>query len=75
MHSTEELEWLAMLELTGWPSRVGAWVGDASWMREGHYAAVEVDDTSGAVNGDPKSCPESVYLIDIVRVGWEISAV
>ena len=44
-------------------------------MREGHYAAVEVDDTSGAVSGDPKSCPDCVYLINVVRVVWEVSAI
>ena len=47
LYATEEPEWLTVLELTGWLGGVGAWMGDASWMREGRYAAVEVDDTSG----------------------------
>ena len=75
LYSTEDPEWLTVLELTGWPSGIGAWVSDTRWMREGHYAAVEVDDTSGPVNGDPKSCPKRVHLVDIIRVDWGIRAV
>ena len=75
LYSPEDPEWLTVLELTGWPSGIGAWVTDTRWMREGYYAAFEVDDTSGPVNGDPKSCPKRVHLIDIVSVDWGISAV
>ena len=75
MYSPEDPEWLIVLELTGWSGGVGAWVGNASWMREGHYSAVEVDDTSGPVNGDPKSCSKRVHLVDIIRVDWGIRAV
>ena len=75
LHSPEDPEWLTVLELTGWPGGVGAWVGNASWMREGHYAAVEVDDTGGPVNGNLKSCPKRVHLVDIIRVDWGIRAV
>ena len=70
LYSTEDPEWLTVLELTGWPGGVGVWVGDASWMREGHYAAVEVDYTSGPINGDLKSCLKRVHLVDIIRVDW-----
>ena len=75
LYSTEDPEWLTVLELTGWSGGVGAWVGNASWMRESHYAAVEVDYTSGPVSGDPKFCPKRAHLIVIVRVDWGISAV
>ena len=75
LYSPEDPEWLIVLELTGWSGGVGAWAGNASWMRESHYAAVEVDYTRGPINGDPKSCPKRVHLVDIIRVDWGIRAV
>ena len=75
LYSPEDPEWLTVLELTGWPGGVGAWVDNASWMREGHYAAVEVDYTCGPIYGDPKSGPERVHLVDIIRVDWGVRAV
>ena len=75
LYSSEDPEWLTVLELTGWLGGVGAWVGNARWMRESHYAAVEVDYTSGPVNGDPKSCPKRVHLVDMIRVDGGIRAV
>ena len=38
-------------------------------------AAVEVDYTCGPINGDPKSCPKRVHLVDIIRADWGIRAV
>ena len=75
LYSPEDPERLIVLELAGWSGGVGAWVGNASWMRESHYAAVEVDYTCGPINGDPKSCPKRVHLVDIIHVDWGIRAV
>ena len=50
-------------------------MSDASWMGEGHYAAVEIDDASGLVSCDPKPRPDSVYLVNVIHVVGEIGAI
>ena len=75
LYSPEDPERLIVLELAGWSGGVGAWVGNARWMRESQYAAGEVDYTCGPINGDTKSCPKRVHLVDIICVDWGSRAV
>ena len=58
-----------------WPGRVGAWVGYASWMGEGHYSAVEINDACGPVSCDPTPRLDYDYLDNVVRVVWESGAI
>ena len=64
-----------MLKLAGRPCGVGAWMIDTRWMREGHYASVEVDDSGGSVYRDSKPSLKLVDLVDVVREGGKIRGV
>ena len=48
---------------------------NASWMRESHDSAIEVDDTGRAVNGDPQPSADDVDLVGVVRVRREVGTV
>ena len=64
-----------MLELIGGSGGVGARVRNASWMRESHDSAIEVDDTGRAVNCDPQPSADDVDLVDVVRVRREVGTI
>ena len=48
---------------------------NASWMRESHDSAVEVDDTSRAVICDPQPSADGVDLVGIICVRGEVETI